>query len=91
MGKQTGRPRIEKKSSDRRLELTLENVPAWVTFQDVQHLLKLHQGSGFGRKAWLRLVATKVIPGYSMPGSQQIRYKWPEVISAIDGAMKRVG
>ena len=84
------RPKVDKTARDRRKEMTLENHPAWLTFEDCQHLLRLHMGSGFGRDTWMTLVATGRIPGYSSPLSKQIRYKWAEVAKAVDGMMEPV-
>ena len=67
------------------------NHPAWLTFEDVQHLMRLHLRHGFGRPVWMGLVATGKIPGYNSSLSDQIRYKWDEVVASVEGSMKRVG
>jgi len=86
-----GRPKVEKTAKQKRQEITLENHPAWLTFEDVQHLMRLHLGHGFGRPVWMGLVASGKIPGYTSSLSDQIRYKWSEVVAAVEGSMKRVG
>lgn len=86
-----GRPKLDKTCSDRRQELTLESYPVWLTYEDVQTLLRLYRGKGYGRKLWNTLVATKQIPAYQDPWGGHIRYKWDEVRQAIDNAMVQIG
>jgi len=86
-----GRPKVDRTAKVKRMEMTLENHPAWLTFEDVQHLLRLHLGHGFGRPVWMKLVASGRIPGYTSALSDQVRYRWAEVIAAVEGSMKRVG
>jgi GNAT superfamily N-acetyltransferase len=86
-----GRPKLTVSSKDRRTQITLESHPEWLTFEDLQVLLRQYRGKGYGRKLWNTLVATGKIPGYQDPWGNQLRYRWAEVRTAIDGAMKRVG
>ena len=85
-----GRPKVEKTAKQKRQEMTLENHPAWLTYEDCQHLLRQHLGHGFGKPIWLKLVATGKIPGYASSLSPQIRYKWDEVVAAVEGSMHPV-
>jgi len=85
-----GRPKADRTAKDKRKEMTLESHPAWLTFEDVQHLLRLYLGHGFGRPIWLKMVATGKIPGYTSLLSPQVRYKWEEVVTAVEGSMRPV-
>jgi hypothetical protein len=85
-----GRKKIAKYAEDLRKNFTLEDHPEWLTFTDVQVLLRLYMGKGFSRATWNRLVATGQIPAYQDPWGNHIRYRWVEVRQAVDAAMARV-
>jgi hypothetical protein len=73
-----------------RADYSLDVHPEWLTFADVQVLLRKYIGKGFSRTTWNRLVATGQIPAYQDPWGNHIRYRWPEVRKAVDEAMARV-
>ena len=87
-----GRPKTLISAAERRSTYTLESHPTWLSYADIQHLLRLYMGKGYGKATWNTLVATGKIPGYQDPfNDRNTRYKWDEVRAAIDAAMKRVG
>lgn len=86
-----GRPKTQIDAASRRTTFNLESHPEWLTYADIQHLLRLYRGYGVGRKRWLELVAAKKIPAYMDSFGNQIRYKWEEVRKAMDSGMQRVG
>lgn len=85
-----GRPKTEKTAAEKRSQITLENHPQWLTYADVQVLLKQYQGVGYGHKRWNKMVATREIPAWIDPWSKHIRYKWEDVREAIEKARRKV-
>ena len=83
-----GRPKATLTVEDRRRALTLEDHPKWLTYKDVQALLRLYQGKGYGSESWNHLVATKQIPAHFDPWGGHIRFIWEEVRTAIENARR---
>jgi len=83
-----GRPKATQTIEERRQSLTLDNYPTWLSYKDVQALLRLYQGKGYGSEAWNHLVATKKIPAHFDPWGGHIRFKWEEVRTAIENARR---
>ncbi len=84
-----GRPKLQVKAPDRRLQMTLDSHPEWLSYEDVIHLLKLYRGHGFGRKRWVELTATGRIPAHQDTLSGREVFRWVEVKAVIDGAIQR--
>lgn len=86
-----GRPKGKQTAAERRAQITLANHPKWLTYADIQVLLKEWQGKGYGHKVWDEWVATKRIPAYSDPMSSHLRYQWEEVQAALEANRTKVG
>ena len=63
-------------AADRRATYTLTAYPAWLCYEDCQHLLRLYQGKGFGKAAWIRLINEGRIPAHRDPFGTSMRFKW---------------